>query len=70
MDDVFKRINSTGRKLSAQDLRQAGVTSKFSDLVRIISTHLRGDASEDVVRMNDIGIYSLSSRGVKLWSKY
>lgn len=64
VDDVFKRINSTGRKLSSQDLRQAGVTSKFSDLVRIISTHLRGDASEDIVRMNDISIYSLSSHGL------
>lgn len=64
VDDVFKRINSTGRKLSSQDLRQAGVTSKFNDLVRIISTHLRGDASEDIVRMNDISIYSLSSHGL------
>lgn len=64
VDDVFKRINSTCRKLSSQDLRQAGVTSKFSDLVRIISTHLRGDASEDIVRMNDISIYSLSSHGL------
>lgn len=64
VDDVFKRINSIGRKLSSQDLRQAGVTSKFSDLVRIISTHLRGDASEDIVRMNDISIYSLSSHGL------
>lgn len=64
VDDVFKRINSTGRKLSAQDLRQAGVTSKFSELVRIISTHVRGDASDDVVEMNEIDIYSLNSQGL------
>ena len=33
VDDVFKRINSTGKKLSPQDLRQAGVTSRFSIMV-------------------------------------
>lgn len=64
VDDVFKRINSTGRKLSSQDLRQAGITSKFSDLVRMLSTHIRGDASEDILEMNDIHLYSLSSRGL------
>lgn len=64
VDDVFKRINSTGRKLSSQDLRQAGIVSNFSDLVRIISTHLRGDATEDIVNMNEISDYSLSSFGL------
>lgn len=64
VDDVFKRINSTGRKLSAQDLRQAGVTSSFSELVRVISTHVRGDASDDIVEMNEIDIYSLNSQGL------
>ena len=64
VDDVFKRINSTGRKLSSQDLRQAGIISNFSDLVRIISTHLRGDATEEIVNMNEIADYSLSSPGL------
>lgn len=64
IDDAFKRINSTGRKLSPQDLRQAGVVSKFSDLVRTIATHLRGDATEDVIEMNEIADYSLSSFGL------
>lgn len=65
VDDVFKRINSTGRKLSPQDLRQAGVTSKFSNLVRIISMGLRGDITDnDIVKMNEIADYSLSSDGL------
>lgn len=64
VDDVFKRINSTGKKLSKQDLRQAGVTSKFSELVRVIATHLRGDATDDLVNMNEIADYSLSSPGL------
>ena len=64
IDDAFKRINSTGRKLSPQDLRQAGVVSKFSDLVRTIATHLRGDATEDVIEMNEIADYSLNSFGL------
>ena len=66
VDDVFKRINSTGKKLSPQDLRQAGVTSRFSNLVRIIATHLRGDATDsDLVNMHEIADYSLSSDGLK-----
>lgn len=64
VDDVFKRINSTGRKLSTQDLRQAGVVSNFSNLVRIIATHLRGDATGDIISVNDIADYSLSSKGL------
>lgn len=64
VDDVFKRINSTGRKLSPQDLRQAGVVSNFSNLVRIIATHLRGDATEDIISLNEIADYSLSSPGL------
>lgn len=65
VDDIFKRINSTGRKLSPQDLRQAGVVSRFSDLVRIISMGLRGDITDgDIVKMNEIADYSLSSSGL------
>lgn len=64
VDDVFKRINSTGRKLSRQDLRQAGVVGQFSKLVHTIATHLRGDATEDVVNMQEIADYSISSAGL------
>jgi hypothetical protein len=45
VDEVFRRINSSGRKLSLQEIRQAGVTSEFAGLVRRISASVRGDAS-------------------------
>lgn len=45
VDEVFRRINSSGRKLSLQEIRQAGVTSQFADLVRRISASIRGDVS-------------------------
>lgn len=45
VDEVFRRINSSGRKLSLQEIRQAGVTSDMAALVRRISASIRGDAS-------------------------
>lgn len=45
VDEVFRRINSSGRKLSLQEIRQAGVTSDLAGLVRRISASIRGDAS-------------------------
>ncbi|WP_170063473.1 DUF262 domain-containing protein [Rathayibacter tritici] len=45
VDEVFRRINSSGRKLSLQEIRQAGVTSEVAGLVRRISASIRGDAS-------------------------
>lgn len=62
--DIFKRINSTGRKLSSQDLRQAGVISRFSNLVRLTATHLRGDATDDIINLKEISDYSLNSPGL------
>ncbi len=45
VDEVFRRINSSGRKLSLQEIRQAGVTSEIAGLVRRLSAALRGDAT-------------------------
>lgn len=45
VDEVFRRINSSGRKLSLQEIRQAGVTSDIAGLVRRLSSGLRGDAT-------------------------
>lgn len=64
VDDVFKRINSTGRKLSSQDLRQAGITSNFSNLVRRTATYIRGDITDDIVNLQEIADYSLNSDGL------
>lgn len=45
INEVFGRINSGGRQLSAQEKRQAGLVSPFSELVRELSSELRGDTS-------------------------
>ena len=40
--EIFRRINSSGRQLSSQEQRQAGVLCPFSDLVRGIAAEIRG----------------------------
>ncbi|MFF8763380.1 DUF262 domain-containing protein [Nocardiopsis dassonvillei] len=45
IEEVFRRINSGGRRLSRQSLRQAGTVSPLADLVRVISSRIRGDTS-------------------------
>lgn len=47
IDEVFRRINSNGKHLSRQEIRQAGVVTDFAQLVRSISTRIRGDVSHD-----------------------
>lgn len=60
IDEVFRRINSNGKHLSRQEIRQAGATGEFAELVRILSTKLRGDVSHDDVllleQMKEISI--------------
>src|SRR5437870_3813802 len=41
--NVFGRINSGGKQLSAQERRQAGVIFPFAEMVRKIAAELRGD---------------------------
>ena len=65
VEDIFKRINSTGRKLSSQNLRQAGVTSLFNDLVYKTAAIIRGDYTDDnIIKLNDMPAYSIKSRGL------
>lgn len=65
IETVFRRINSYGRQLSPQEIRQAGATCKFSDLVRIISSKIRGDVSlNDRLQLRDMGKISLSSKNL------
>lgn len=63
VDEVFRRINSSGRKLSLQEIRQAGVTSDFASLVRRISASVRGDASlSDTVPLAEMPRISITNR--------
>lgn len=62
VEDIFKRINSTGKKLSKQDLRQAGSISLFSDLVRKTATYVRGDITDDIIPLSMMPSISWSNR--------
>ncbi|MEA5514859.1 GmrSD restriction endonuclease domain-containing protein [Nodularia sp. UHCC 0506] len=60
--EVFGRINSSGKHLSSQEKRQAGVTTAFAELVRTISMELRGDVSDKVLRLTDMPEISIDSQ--------
>lgn len=45
IDEIFRRINAYGKHLSRQELRVAGVTSSFAQLVRTLAARIRGDVS-------------------------
>lgn len=63
IEEIFKRINSTGRKLSVQSLRQAGILSSFSDCVQQIASIIRGDyTKENVVTFSHMKSLSLSDK--------
>lgn len=66
IEEVFRRINSSGQKLSRQDLRQAGSTSPVADLVRDLSSRLRGDHSPtEIVPLSGMKALSISSTNNK-----
>lgn len=54
VDEVFSRINTYGHRLSDQERRQAGVQNHFSELVRSLSSAIRGDVSQDVLTLGDM----------------
>lgn len=63
VDDVFRRINSGGRKLSRQELRAAGATGHFAQVVRKISAKVRGDDSLfDILNLNDMKRISITNK--------
>lgn len=66
VDEVFRRINSSGRKLSYQEIRQAGVTSSVADLVRRISASVRGDATlGDTLTLQQMPQISITNRDLE-----
>ncbi|WP_037323189.1 DUF262 domain-containing protein [Ruminococcus sp. NK3A76] len=63
IDEVFRRINANGKHLSRQEIRQAGAISNFADMVRKISSEIRGDTSlTDKVELNKMAMISVTSR--------
>jgi hypothetical protein len=63
IEEVFRRINSYGRRLSEQEIRQAGATGQFSDIVRELSSEIRGDISSgNILSLNNMHKISLSNK--------
>ncbi len=64
IDEIFRRINSGGRQLSRQDIRQSGSLGNFSEIVRKISSKVRGDDSSTNMiplgKMKHISISNIS----------
>lgn len=62
IEEVFRRINSNGRYLSRQEIRQAGAISNFADLVREVSCFVRGDASiRSVLQLKQMPAISITN---------
>lgn len=65
VDESFRRINTGGRTLSKQDVRQAGALGQIPDLVRRCSIYIRRDSSHsDIVDLKNMKSISLSNRGL------
>lgn len=65
IDDIFKRINSSGKHLSPHEIRQAGATNQFGYIVRKLSESIRRDVSHsDILTLN--GMKQISINNYKL----
>lgn len=65
IDEVFRRLNSGGRHLSKQELRQAGAISKFASIVRKLASNIRGDSSvSDILDLNSMKNISITNRNL------
>ena len=63
VEEIFRRINSYGKQLSNQEIRQAGALGDFPELVRQIASEIRGDVSpSDSVPLNKMKEISLSNK--------
>ena len=59
--EIFGRINSGGKQLSPQEKRQAGVLDNFADVVRKLSSEIRGDSSKDILELSEMPQISIDS---------
>ena len=62
VNETFRRINSGGKHLSAQEVRQAGNSTKFADLVRELASEIRGDASNNILLLSQMPSISIDTR--------
>ncbi|AWM32145.1 GmrSD restriction endonuclease domain-containing protein [Hymenobacter nivis] len=63
IDEIFRRINSGGRQLSIQEVRQSSSLGGFADAVRRIAAKIRGDDSNsDMLLLNAMRKISVSNK--------
>ncbi len=63
IEEVFRRLNANGKHLSKQELRQAGATGAFANVVRKLSANIRGDSSlGDILSLNKMKNISLTNK--------
>ena len=66
IDDIFKRINSSGKHLSPHEIRQAGATNHFGHIVRVLSESIRRDVSHsDILTLNSMKRISINSHKLR-----
>lgn len=62
-DEVFRRINSGGHQLSAQEIRQAGTLTPVAEVVRRVAAEIRQDSSlEDLLPLGRMSQISITNR--------
>lgn len=66
INETFRRINANGKHLSPQEVRQAGNTSQFADLVREIASEIRGDASKQILLLSQMPAISIDSKATNI----
>lgn len=65
LDEIFRRINSGGRLLSRQEIRQSGSTGNFATTVRKIASNIRGDVSiGDKLSLNSMKEISITNKNL------
>jgi hypothetical protein len=65
VDESFRRINTGGRTLSKQDVRQAGALGIIPDLIRDASVYVRKDSSHsNILELKNMKSISLSNSGL------
>ncbi|MBT2791938.1 GmrSD restriction endonuclease domain-containing protein [Paraburkholderia strydomiana] len=66
LDESFRRINTGGRTLSKQDVRQAGALGLVPELVNVAAIYIRKDSSHsNVVDLGNMKNISLSNTGLR-----
>lgn len=65
INETFRLINSTGKKLSPQEVRQAGNISNFSILVRELASEIREDATRNILSLQEMPEISIDSKATK-----